>query len=54
MKKSQIKHNTDLVVDMEKSNGIHVKKKAFFLKRWWNSYLGRLNKVTNGKPQCCK
>ena len=26
---------------------------SFFLRRWWNNYLRRLNKVTNGKPQCC-
>jgi hypothetical protein len=29
-------------------------KKDFFLKSWWNRYLKRLNKVTDGKPQCCK
>ena len=28
--------------------------KEFFLKAWWKKYLNRLNKVTDGKPQCCK
>ncbi len=39
------KKKTDIVVE---------KKKSFFLKNWWNKYIKRLNKVTNGKPQCCK
>jgi len=25
------------------------KKKPFFLKNWWNKYIKRLNKITNGK-----
>jgi hypothetical protein len=54
MKKSQIKHNTDLVLDMVKSNGVYIRKEPFFLKQWWSNYLNRLNKVTHGKSQCCK
>lgn len=30
------------------------KKKSFFLKQLWNNYIKRLNKLTNGKQQCCK
>ena len=37
----------------EKSPEAYQKESSFFLKRWWNNYLKRLNKVTNGKPQCC-
>ncbi len=29
-------------------------KKASFFQRVWQRYLKRLNKVTKGKPQCCK
>ncbi len=29
-------------------------EKSGFFKRAWNRYLKRLNKVTDGKPQCCK
>jgi len=54
MKKSETKKNNEIILDMEKTNGVYVKKKSFFLKRWWENYLGRLNKVTDGKPQCCK
>ena len=36
-----------------KSPETYQKKNIFFLRRWWNNYLKRLNKVTNGKPQCC-
>jgi len=31
----------------------YLKQSSFFLARWWNNYLKRLNKVTNGKAQCC-
>ncbi|MBC8440908.1 MAG: YHS domain-containing protein [Deltaproteobacteria bacterium] len=37
----------------EKSPEAYQKESSFFLRRWWNNYLKRLNKVTNGKPQCC-
>jgi hypothetical protein len=30
------------------------KKKGSFIKKWWDKYVKRLNKITNGKPQCCK
>ena len=39
--------------EFEKSPEAYRKKSSFFLKRWWNNYLKRLNKVTNGKPKCC-
>ncbi len=39
--------------EFKKSPEAYLKKNSFFLKRWWNNYLKRLNKVTNGKPQCC-
>ncbi|MBU2454798.1 MAG: YHS domain-containing protein [Proteobacteria bacterium] len=39
--------------EFEKSPETYPKKSAFFLKRWWDKYLKRLNKTTNGKPQCC-
>lgn len=42
------------VVEMENQDGVYKKKKSFFLKRLWDSYIKRLNKITNGKPQCCK
>ncbi len=29
-------------------------EKVSFFKRVWQRYLKRLNKVTKGKPQCCK
>ncbi len=29
-------------------------KKTSVFSAWWNTYLKRLNKVTGGKPQCCK
>lgn len=31
----------------------YLKESSFFLKRMWDSYLTRLNKITNGKGQCC-
>lgn len=37
----------------EKSPGTYLKKSSFFLKRWWDDYLVRLNKITDGKPRCC-
>lgn len=37
----------------EKSPDKYLKHSSFFLKRWWDNYLKRLNKVTNGKSQCC-
>ena len=37
----------------EKSPEAYQKENISFLRRWWNNYLKRLNKVTNGKPQCC-
>ena len=37
-----------------KADGNHKKKSAFFIKRWWDNYLARLNKITKGKPQCCE
>jgi len=40
--------------EMEKQDRIDSKKKPSFLKRMWDNYLRRLNKTTNGKPQCCK
>ncbi len=36
-----------------KSPQSYAKQSTFFITRWWNNYLNRLNKVTNGKPQCC-
>ncbi|WP_457550984.1 YHS domain-containing protein [Desulfobacula sp.] len=39
--------------EFEKSPESYQKEHSFFLKKWWNNYLIRLNKVTNGKPQCC-
>lgn len=39
--------------EFEKSPGAYQKQSSFFLKRWWDNYLKRLNKVTNGKSQCC-
>jgi len=30
------------------------KKKASYIKTIWDKYIKRLNKITNGKPQCCK
>ncbi|WP_299976755.1 YHS domain-containing protein [Desulfobacula sp.] len=39
--------------EFEKSPEAYKKKNSFFLTRWWNNYLKRLNKVTNGKPKCC-
>jgi len=38
----------------EKSEVVMDNKKPFFFKNWWNKYIKRLNKITNGKPQCCK
>ncbi|NOX33701.1 MAG: YHS domain-containing protein [Deltaproteobacteria bacterium] len=39
--------------EFEKSPETYRKKSSFFLKRVWDNYLRRLNKATNGKPQCC-
>jgi hypothetical protein len=39
----------------QKNEVVIEKKKTFFLKQWWNTYIKRLNKATGGnKPQCCK
>lgn len=54
MEKTKTKKDTPIILDMEKTNGVYTKRTSFFLKRWWNSYLARLNKITDGKPQCCK
>jgi len=54
MEKTQAKNKEETILNMEKINGVYTKKKIFFLKHWWNEYLGRLNKVTKDKPQCCK
>ena len=37
----------------EKSPRTYLNKSSFFLKRWWDNYLKRLNKITDGKSQCC-
>ncbi len=37
----------------EKSPEPYLSKNSFFLKRWWDSYLRRLNKITGGKARCC-
>lgn len=37
----------------EKSPNKYLNQSSFFLKRWWDNYLRRLNKVTGGKSQCC-
>ncbi|MCP3940214.1 MAG: YHS domain-containing protein [Desulfobacteraceae bacterium] len=40
--------------EFEKSPETYLKKSSFFLKRWWDNYLKRLNKATKGKkPKCC-
>jgi len=54
MAKTKTENNEETILNMEKINGVYTKKKDFFLKQWWETYLGRLNKVTQGKPQCCK
>ena len=54
MEKTQEKNKEETILDIKKSDAVHAKKKVFFVKQWWNNYLGRLNKVTKGKPQCCK
>ena len=36
-----------------KAGGEYPKKSTFFIKRWWDNYLVRLNKITHGKAQCC-
>lgn len=30
------------------------KKETSYIKTIWDKYVQRLNKITNGKPQCCK
>lgn len=37
----------------EKSPEKYLKNRSFFLKRWWDNYLKRLNKASSGKPGCC-
>ncbi|NOX33725.1 MAG: hypothetical protein GXP56_08295 [Deltaproteobacteria bacterium] len=54
MEKAIAKRNKEVILEMEKFNGVYIQKKSFFLKQWWNNYLERLNRVTQGKPQCCK
>ncbi len=54
MEMTQTRKTEETILNMEKIDGVYTKKKVFFLKHWWNEYLGRLNKVTKGKPQCCK
>lgn len=40
--------------EFEKKPEVYLKKSSFFLKRWWDNYLKRLNKSTDGKPpNCC-
>jgi YHS domain-containing protein len=39
--------------EFKKSPNRYLKQSSFFLKRWWDNYLKRLNKATNGKSQCC-
>lgn len=39
--------------EFEKSPKAYQGKSSFFLKRLWGNYLKRLNKITNGKSQCC-
>jgi hypothetical protein len=36
-----------------KNHGANIKK-DLFIKKWWDKYVKRLNRITNGKPQCCK
>jgi len=36
-----------------KSPEVYQKRTSSFLKRWWNGYLARLNKLTGGKAQHC-
>ncbi|MCF6248359.1 MAG: YHS domain-containing protein [Desulfobacula sp.] len=40
-------------MEFEKTPEAFPIRSSFFLKRWWDRYLKRLNKVTDGKPQCC-
>ncbi len=40
--------------NIERKNQVVKKKKGSFTKKWWDKYVKRLNKITNGKPQCCK
>ena len=44
------------MVDENKRNNMDGKKKKnnTFIKKLWDNYIKRLNKITNGKPQCCK
>ncbi len=36
------------------SAGSMKKRQKSFIQRVWEKYIKRLNKVTDGKPQCCK
>lgn len=38
----------------DKKEKIPEQKKKSAVKSLWNNYIKRLNKITNGKPQCCK
>ena len=40
--------------NIKRKNQVVKKKKGSFTKKWWDKYVKRLNKITNGKPQCCK
>jgi hypothetical protein len=44
------------MVDEKKQKNVDgiEKKKNTFVKTLWDKYIKRLNKITNGKPQCCK
>ena len=50
----QMNLNKRIVLEMKMSKGVSThQKKSFFLKKWWDRYLKRLNKLTKGKAQKC-
>ncbi len=53
MKKTNQAPNDGQKNTVVQETGSNSEKPGFF-KRTWNRYLERLNKVTDGKPQCCK
>lgn len=54
MEHLNLKKNQSMMAEMKMSKGVYThQKKSFFLKKWWDSYLKRLNKVTKGKSQKC-
>jgi hypothetical protein len=40
--------------NIERKKQVEKKKTGSFIIKWWDKYIKRLNKITNGKPQCCK